>query len=125
VRSDAAPPSEPGPFDPNFPSTYKYNETLQEITKDYYRTWITERHAQIRNAWDAISEANMSSPYYELAMSNFTHAGRYLNQSEIEVIYEDTDGWTNYGKIVSYLGEWRDASKEAYDNAIENAQKSG
>lgn len=125
IRSDATPPSELGPFDPNFPPTYNYNETLQEITKDYYRTWITERHTQIRNAWDAIEGANTSSPYYELAIGNFTYAGRYLNQSEIEVIYDDTDGWTDDETVASYLDEWRDASEEAYDNAIENAQKSG
>lgn len=123
IRQDAPSPSKFSPFDPNFPRTYRYNETLQEITKDYYEAWITERHAQIKNAWSAIKEANMSSPYYELAMSNFTYAGRYMNQSEINTVYNNTDGWTDDEKITSYMNEWHNASGKAYINAIENAQK--
>ena len=116
-------PSQFSPFNPNFPHVYSYNETLQEIIRAYYKAWITERHAQIRNAWRAIRGANTSSPYYELAMGNFTHAGHYTNTSEISIIYNNTDGWTNEEKIAQYMDEWRAASREAYDNAIENAQK--
>ncbi|UCC33671.1 MAG: ABC transporter substrate-binding protein [Candidatus Bathyarchaeota archaeon] len=123
IRSDATPPSEPGPFDPTFPAISMHNESLQEIIREYYRTWIAERHTQIKYAWNAIEEANMSSPYYEPAVGNFTYAGYYLNESEISAIYDDTDGWTNDEKIASYLAKWRDASREAYDNAIENAEK--
>ncbi|UCE44066.1 MAG: ABC transporter substrate-binding protein [Candidatus Bathyarchaeota archaeon] len=124
IRSDATPSSELGPFDPTFPLINKYNETLQEITRDYYRTWIGERHVQITQAWNAIEEANMSSPYYGPAVGNFTYAGHYLTQSEINAVYGDTDGWTNEGKIASYMARWRDASRKAYDNAIENAEES-
>lgn len=123
IRQDASSASKFSPFDPNFPCIYRYNETLQEITTDYYEAWITERHTQIKNAWSAIKEANMSSPYYERAMSNFTYAGRYMNQSEINTVYNNTDGWTDDEKITSYMNEWHNASGEAYSNAIENAQK--
>ena len=122
MHQDATSPSEFNPFDPNFPRIHKYNETLQEIIKDYYKTWITERHSQIKNAWSEIGEANVSSPYYELAMNNFTYAGHFVNPSEINIIYNTTDGWTNAEKIASYMNEWRNASRKAYNNAIENAQ---
>jgi ABC-type Fe3+ transport system substrate-binding protein len=117
-------PSEVSPFDPDFPHIYSYNETLKEITGGYYETWIMERHTQIKNAWSEISEANVSSPFYKLAMSNFTYAGYYINSSEIDIIFNETDGWTNDDKVTLYMNEWRDASSRAYAKAIENAEKS-
>ncbi|NIO38177.1 hypothetical protein GTO27_10835, partial [Candidatus Bathyarchaeota archaeon] len=116
-------PSEFSPFDPDFPHIYRYNETLTEIIGGYYESWITEKHTQIKNAWSEIREANVSSPFYRLAMSNFTYAGHYIDSSEIGVIFIETDGWTNDEKVTLYLNEWRDASSRAYAKAIENAEK--
>jgi ABC-type Fe3+ transport system substrate-binding protein len=125
MRQDADTfPSKYSPFAPEFPHIYKYNKTLQEIISDYYKTWITERHTQIKNAWREIREANVSSPYYELAVSNFTYAGYYINRSELELIYNETESWTNAENVTSYMNEWRDASGKAYNHAIENAWKS-
>jgi len=116
-------PSEFSPFDPAFPHIYSYNETLTEIIGGYYETWITEKHTPIKNAWSKIREANVSSPFYKLAMSNFTYAGYYINSNEIDTIFNETDGWTNDDKVTLYLNEWRDASSRAYAKAIENAEK--
>jgi ABC-type Fe3+ transport system substrate-binding protein len=117
-------PSQCSPFAPEFPHIYRYNETLQQIISDYYKTWITERHTQIKNAWREIGEANVSSSYYELAVSNFTYAGYYINRSELELIYNETEGWTNAENVTSYMNEWRNASGKAYNYAKENARKS-
>ena len=117
-------PSEVSPFDPDFPPVYSYNETLKQVIGSYYETWIKEKHTQIKNAWSEIREANVSSPFYKLAMSNFTYAGYYINSSEIDLIFNETDGWTNDEKVTLYLNEWRDASSRAYAKAIENAEKS-
>ena len=116
-------PSEFSPFDPAFPHIYRYNETLTEIIGGYYETWITEKHTPIKNAWSEIREANVSSPFYKLAMSNFTYAGYYINSNEIDTIFNETDGWTNDEKVTLYMNEWRDASSRAYAKAIENAEK--
>ena len=116
-------PSEFSPFDPDFPPIYSYNETLKEIIGDYYETWITEKHTQIKNAWSEIREANVSSPFYKLAMSNFTYAAYYINSNEIDTIFIETDNWTNEVEVTLYLNEWRDASSRAYAKAIENAEK--
>jgi ABC-type Fe3+ transport system substrate-binding protein len=122
-------PSTHSPFDPNFPQIYKYNETLQEIIGDYYKTWTTQRHDQIKLAYKEIREANKTkdvnsnaTQYFNLAWSNFTYAGYYRNHTQINDLYNATNGWTE--NVTSYVGEWEIASSEAYNNALVNAQKS-
>lgn len=140
VHPDATPPSELSPFDPNFPHIYKYNETFQAIIGDYYKAWITQRHDQIKLAYREIREANKTkdmgnsnaTSYFNLAWSNFTHAGYYRNRTQIENLYNATNGWTE--NVTSYTGRWADSkwaegewgilSSEAYKNALINAQKS-
>jgi len=132
IRSDAAVTSPRiNPFDSEFPSILNYNKTFEEIGEDivkaYYQAWITERHEQepsIKTAWKEIEEANTSSPYYDLAWGNFTKAGYYLNRSYVDTIYNLTNRWTNTTLIGSYLNQWSNASRNAYNNAIENARKS-
>lgn len=117
------------PFASNFPCIPNYNRTFEEvgkqIVKDYYRAWITERHGQepsIRTAWKEIKEANKTSPYYDLALNNFTRAGYYMNRTDIDTMYTVTDGWTK--NVDSYMDDWRVASRDAYTYAIENAKES-
>ena len=132
VHPDAAvTPPRINPFASNFPSILNYNKTFEEIGKDivkaYYHVWITERHEQepsIKTAWKEIKEANETSPYYDLAWNNFTMAGSYVNRSQIDTIYNVTNGWTETARVESYLNEWSSASRNAYNNAIENARKS-
>ena len=119
------------PFASNFPSILNYNKTFEEIGKDivkaYYKVWITERHEQepsIKTAWKEIKDANETSPYYNLAWNNFTMAGSYVNRNQIDTIYNVTNGWTETARVESYLDEWSNASRNAYNNAIENARKS-
>jgi ABC-type Fe3+ transport system substrate-binding protein len=126
IRQDAAVnPPRINPFAPNFPHVPDYNRTFEEIVKDYYRAWITERHEEepsIKTAWKEIKEANETSPYYSLAWNNFTRAGHYINYTEISAIYNATDGWTK--NVNSYMNDWRTASRDAYNHAIENAKES-
>lgn len=113
------------PFDPNFPHVPNYNRTFEKIIKDYYKTWVAERHEEepsIRTAWKEIKEANETSPYYALAWNNFTMAGYYKNRTDIDAIYRETDGWTE--NITEHLEDWRSASKNAYDYATRNAEES-
>jgi len=114
------------PFAPNFPFIENYNETFSEIGrkifKDYYQVWITEKHEQIRDAWTEIKQANETSHYYTLAWNNFTYAGCYMNRSQVDILYNQTNGWTD--NISPYIIEWQNASREAYQNAVENARKS-
>jgi len=132
IRSDATvTPPRINPFASDFPSILNYNKTFEEIGKDivkaYYQVWITERHEQepsIKTAWKEIEEANTTSLYYPLALGNFTMAGHYVNRSQIDTIYNVTNGWTETTLIESYLNEWSNASINAYNNAIENARKS-
>jgi ABC-type Fe3+ transport system substrate-binding protein len=134
VRQDVTPsPPRINPFAPNFPYVRDYNKTFQEIgeeiVKDYYRAWIAETHEQIKTAWREIREANKTrhlnpnaTRYYDLAWSNFTYIGHYMSRTEVDIIYNRTNGWTE--NTTPYLNEWRDASQKAYHNAAENAEKS-
>ncbi len=122
-------PSEYSPFDPNFPHIYRYNETLQEIIGDYHKAWITERHDQIKLAYREIREANKTKDansnathYFNLAWSNFTYAGYYRNHSQIENLYNATNGWTE--NVASHKSEWEIVSGEAFRDALINAQES-
>lgn len=122
-------PSEFSPFDPRFPQIYKYNETLQGIIGDYYKTWITQRHDQIINSYREIREANKTKDansnatyYFNLAWNNFTYAGYYRNHTQIENLYNATNGWTE--DVEPNVVEWEIASGEAYNNALINAKKS-
>lgn len=113
------------PFDQNFPYIPNYNLTFEEIGKEivraYFNYTVAERHEQIKMAWKEIEEANKTSPYYELALNNFTFASYYVNRTEINSIYNETNGWTE--NTATYIEEWREASEKAYSNAIENARK--
>ncbi|UCE29171.1 MAG: peptidylprolyl isomerase [Candidatus Bathyarchaeota archaeon] len=112
-------PSEYGPFDQSFPHAEGYNQTLQEIFGDYYRAWITERHDLIKTAWQKIEQMDKLSHEYTLAWNNFTYAGTYVDRSEIEVVYNETDNWTNTRNVTEYMNEWRDTSTIAYLNAAQ------
>ncbi len=140
IRQEATTyPSTHSPFNPDFPHIYKYNETFQEITEDYYKTWTTQRHDQIKLAYKEIREANKTKDvnsnathYFNLAWGNFTHAGYYINRTQIENLYNATNGWTE--NVTDYIGRWVDStwvegeweisSSWAYTNALTNAQKS-
>lgn len=134
VRQDVAPVAPRiNPFAPNFPYVHNYNKTFheigEEIVKDYYRVWITEMHEQIKTAWREIREANKTKDlnqnathYYNLAWNNFTYIEHYMNRTEIDIIHNKTNGWTE--NTTPYINEWRDASEKAYHNATENAEKS-
>jgi len=118
MRQDANEfPSEYSPFDLNFPHVEGYNQTLQEVIRDYYQTWITERHDLIRTAWNEIKEIDKASHDYTLAWNNFTYAGYYVDRSEIEAIYNKTNNWTNTQNMTRYMNEWRGNSTIAYRNA--------
>lgn len=118
-------PSEYSPFDQNFPHVKNYNQTLNEIVRDYYRAWISEKHNMIKTAWQEIKVANKTSPYYNLAWNNFTYAGRCVNRSEIEVIYNNTDNWTNDDARAVYINKWwPHNSTIAYQNAAYNSRRS-
>ena len=103
------------PFNPNFPFIQNYNQTFTEIGKkiieDYYKAWITEKHEQIRDAWTKIKQANET-----LAWNNFTYAGRYLNRSEVDVLYNQTNGWTE--NVTAYIVDWQIASWTAYQYVL-------
>lgn len=132
IRSDATvTPPRINPFVSDFPSILNYNKTFEEIGKDiitaYYQVWITERYDQepsIKTAWKEIKEANVTSSYYDLAWNNFTMAGSSINRSYVDTIYNVTNGWTETDVVESYLNEWSNASRNAYNNAIENARLS-
>lgn len=116
------------PFAPNFPSVSNYNKTFEEIgkdiVKDYYKAWITERHEQepsIKTAWKEIKKANETSLHYPSAWNNFTRAGYYMNRTDIDTIYNATEGWTK--NVNSYMEDWRVASETAYDYAIIKAKE--
>lgn len=118
MRQDANEfPSEYSPFDQNFPHVEGYNQTLQEVIRDYYQTWITEQHDLIRTAWNEIKEIDKASHDYTLAWNNFTYAGHYVDRSGIEAIYNITNNWTDTQKITRYMNEWRGNSTIAYQNA--------
>lgn len=132
IRSDATvTPPRINPFASNFPSILNYNKTFEEIgediVKDYYNAWITERHEEepsIRTAWKEIEEANETSPYYALAWNNFTMAERYVNRTYVDTLYDVTNEWTSTTLVNSYKNSWSNASTTAYNNAIDNARKS-
>lgn len=111
------------PFNSNFPYIQNYNETFSEIGRkifeDYYQEWITGRHEQIQDAWTEIKQANETSYYYAWAWNNFTYAGCYLNRSEVDVLYNRTNGWTE--SVTAYIVEWQIASGNAYRKAYRNA----
>jgi peptidylprolyl isomerase len=100
------------PFIQNFPFIKDYNETFsgigRKILEDYYQVWITERHEQIRDAWTEIKQADKTSDYYALLWHNFTYVGRYMNRSEVDVLYNQTNGWTE--NVIAYIVEWQTAS---------------
>lgn len=123
------------PFSVDFPHIQGYNSTFQEIgreiVKDYYQAWITERHGSIKAAWNEIKEANKTvavnpnvnaTYYYRLAWNNFTYAGHNTSRAEVDILYNETKGWTE--NVITYLIEWQNASAKAYDYALENAKKS-
>jgi ABC-type Fe3+ transport system substrate-binding protein len=115
------------PFASNFPSVHNYNKTFEEIgndiVKDYYKIWITDQESNIKTAWKEIEEANKTSPYYDPAWKNFTMAGYYVNRSQIDTIYNETNGWTETTLVESYMNNWSNASTNAYTNAIEDAEE--
>jgi len=122
IRQDADEyPSEYSPFDQSFPHVEGYNQTLQEIIGDYYQTWISEQHDLIRTAWNEIEKLDKASHEYTLAWNNFTYAGQYIDRSEIEVVYNKTNNWTNTQNITRYMNEWRGNSTIAYSNAAMQA----
>jgi len=114
------------PFASNFPFLQNYNETFLEIGRkileDYHRAWITEKHEQIRDAWTEIKQADETSHHYTLAWNNFTYAGRYLNRSDVDVLYTQTNGWTE--NVAAYIVEWQIASGKAYQDAIGKSDSS-
>ncbi len=116
------------PFSVGFPYIQGYNNTFQEIGKeivrDYYRMWIAERHEAIKAAWKEIKEANETSHYYNLSWNNFTYAGYYMNRTQIDALYNETNGWTEEEKVTTYMVEWGVASDKAYSYAFDNAKKS-
>ncbi len=117
IRPDVTPsPPRINPF--TSPKIADYNLTLQEIIKDYYRAWITERHNLITHAWEKIEKANKTGPYFHLAWKNFTYAGHYTDLTQIQLIYRETEGWTRTENVTSYKDKWLNASKEAYNQAI-------
>lgn len=121
------------PFDADFLYVQSYNETFEqigtEIVKAYYQAWITEKHDQIKTAWNEIKEANQTrnananaTYYYSLAWNNFTYAGSNMSRNEVDALYNETKGWTQ--NTATYMQNWRSASTQAYSNAITNARKS-
>ena len=137
IRQDATAVSPRiNPFDERiFPYIHDYNETFQQIGKaiitKYGQAWITEKHDQIKTAWEEIVEANKTkgvnenaTRYYDMTWGNFTYVGYYLNRTQIDTIYTVTTNWTNATKIAAYLNEWRSNSTKAYSDALANAQKS-
>jgi len=130
IRGDVT-PSHPriNPFAPDFPHIQSYNKTLEEIIKNYYQVWISERRGQIKDAWKEIKEANRTkhlnenaTHLYDLAWSNFTYAGYNMTSDQLDKVYTDTKSWTE--DMDSYLSKWRTASENAYSDAIQNARKS-
>ncbi len=92
------------PFDSNFPYVPNYNKTFEEIgkeiVKDYYKVWMTENHVQLREVWAKIKEANETSVW-----KNFTYPGYYMMRSQVDTLYEQTNGWTE--NVSSYIAEWQ------------------
>ena len=92
-----------------------YNKTFPEIGRkifqDYHNIWMTENHLQLRAAWAKIKEANET-----LAWKNFTYPGHYLSRSQVDILYRQTNGWTENAS--SYMTEWRMARGETYQRNI-------
>jgi len=126
ICSDA-PVSPPriNPFDKNFPFIGSYNKTFEEkmkqIVEDYYSIWFSQKHSQVRNLWEGITEVNktkgdnpFANYYYNLAYSNFTYLGRYLNRTYIDKIYNLTGNWTNTTTKQLYLTSWNSNCTTTY-----------
>jgi len=103
------------PFNPNFPFIQNYNKTFSEIGRkilqDYHKVWMTEKHQQLREVWAKIKEANET-----LAWKNFTYLGYYMNRSQVDILYNQTNGWIE--NVSSYMTEWRIVRGEAYQSSI-------
>jgi len=103
------------PFNSNFPSIQNYNKTFSEIGRmilqDYYKVWMTENHQQLREVWAKIKAANET-----LAWKNFTYLGYYMNRSQVDILYNQTNGWTE--NVSSYITEWRMVRGETYQFSI-------
>jgi len=134
IRSDAtAVPPRINPFDSNFPFIASYNKTFEEkmrqIVEDYYSTWITQKHSQVRALWREITEVGeirgdnpLANHYYELSESNFTYLGRYLNRTYTDAIYSLTGNWTDSVRKQEYMTQWSASSENAYAYASVNIQ---
>jgi len=112
IRQDAsASPPRINPFSQSFPFIENYNRTFfdvgRNILKDYHHVWITESHSRLRDVWAEIVEAN--KPYL---WKNFTYAGRYMNRSQVDIIYNQTNSWTENAD--SHVAEWRNVRDETY-----------
>jgi peptidylprolyl isomerase len=133
IRSDATVLSPRiNPFNSNFPFVASYNKTFEEkmrqIVEDYYSVWITQKHSQVRELWKGITELNKTKGdnstanyYYNLAYSNFTYSGRYLNRTYIDTIHNVTGNWTNTVKQ-SYITQWNIICTTTYAYVAENIQ---
>ncbi len=97
------------------PFIQDYNKTFSEIGRnilqDYHKVWMTENHQQLREVWAKIKEANET-----LAWKNFTYLGYYMNHSQVDILYSQTNGWTE--NINSYMTEWRMVRGETYQSNI-------
>ena len=132
IRPDATTlPPRINPFNSNFPFIASYNKTFEEklnqIVEDYYSTWITQRHSQVRALWRGLTEVNatkgnnpLANRYYELARNNFTYLGCYLNRTYLDTIYSLTDNWTDSVKKQLYVTQWSGICTTTYANVAEN-----
>lgn len=132
IRSDATVLSPRiNPFNSNFPFVASYNKTFEEkmgqIVKDYYSIWITQKHSQVRALWNGITEVNktkdgnpLANHYYNLAYSNFTYLGRYLNRTYVDKVYNLTGNWTDTTKKQLYINQWIGICTTTYAHVAEN-----
>ena len=132
IRSDATVLSPRiNPFNSNFPFVASYNKTFEEkmgqIVEDYYSIWITQKHSQVRALWNGITEVNktkdgnpLANHYYNLAYSNFTYLGRYLNRTYVDRVYNLTGNWTDTIKKQLYINQWIGICTTTYTHVAEN-----
>lgn len=134
ICSDAVvSPPRINPFDANFPFVSNYNKTFEEkmkqIVEDYYSIWFSQKHSQIKTLWEGITEVNktkgdnpLANYYYNLAYSNFTYLGRYLNRTYIDKIYSLTGNWTDTTKKQPYITSWNEVCTITYAYVTQNIQ---
>ena len=132
IHSDATViPPRINPFDSSFPFVANYNKTFEEkmkqMVEDYYSIWITERHSQVKALWQEIAEVNetkddnpLANYYFNLAYSNFTYLGHYLNRSYVDTVYDLTGKWTNAVEKQSYMNLWSGICTITYTYVAEN-----